>query len=303
MKEIEENLLELERNVFKTKMYYYYDDNEYKRMKDVKDLFDLSVDEDCYETIITNSAFNYNYIQYESKGNKDKILTINEYLDMIRLYLSNIINYHKTQGEWRIHSGNTIIKHKTQSEWKIQLTMAINFISSKPDSDETRTMHTKSDNIEIMMGSETDEIIEGLFESLLERYQEGLEESMRGSEFIFDSVDALHFDLNKISLSRDRSCIDSSEWLKNKKATINPKNNDDRCFQCAVALALNHEQIKSHPERISSMKPFIDQYNWKEIDFSSHKKDWKKFESNNKSTALNILYVLHLTEEIRHAYK
>ena len=83
-------------------------------------------------------------------------------------------------------------------------------------------MHTKGNNVEIMMGSQTDEIIEELFKSLLQRYQEGLEESMRGSEFIFDSVDALYYDLNKISLSRGGSYIDSSEWLKNKKATINP---------------------------------------------------------------------------------
>ena len=48
-----------------------------------------------------------------------------------------------------------------------------------------------------------------------------------------------------------------------KKATMNPKNNDDKCFQYAVAVTLNHEQIKSHPERISNIKPFIDQYNWK----------------------------------------
>ena len=60
-----------------------------------------------------------------------------------------------------------------QSEWTIQLTMAINFISSK-DSDETRTTHTKSNNVEIMMGSETDEIIEEIFESFLQKYREGL---------------------------------------------------------------------------------------------------------------------------------
>ena len=65
--------------------------------------------------------------------------------------------------------------------------MAINFISSK-DSDETRTMYAKSNNVEIMMGSETDEIIEERFKSFLQRYQEGLEESMRRSEFIFDSI-------------------------------------------------------------------------------------------------------------------
>ena len=127
----------------------------------------MLTDEDYYKPIITNGAFNNSYIQYESRGNKDKILTISEYLDMIRPYLSNIIIDHKTQGECRIYSGNTITKRKTQSEWKIQLTMAINFISSKKDFDEPpRTIHTKSDNIEIMMGSETDEIIEELFESL-----------------------------------------------------------------------------------------------------------------------------------------
>ena len=126
---------------------------------------------------------------------------------------------------------------------------------------------------------------------------------MRGSEFAYDSVDALYYNLNKISLSRGGSYIDSLKWLKNKKATINPKNKDDKCFQYALTVALSYEQIKDHPERISKIKPFTDKYNWKEIDFPSHSKDWKKFESNNKSTALNILYVPHNTEKIRHAYK
>ena len=77
-----------------------------------------------------------------------------------------------------------------------KLTMAINFISSEPHSDEPPcAIRTKSNNVEIMMGSETDEIIEGLFKSLLERYQEGLEESMKRSIFIFDSVEALYYDL------------------------------------------------------------------------------------------------------------
>ena len=61
--------------------------------------------------------------------------------------------------------------------------------------------------------------------------------------------------------------IDSPKWLKNKKLTINPKNNDYKCFQYAVTLALNLDNIDNHPERISKIKPFIDQYNWKDIDF------------------------------------
>ena len=164
-------------------------------------------------------------------------------------------------------------------------------------------MHTKINNVEIMIGSETDEIIQNVFESFLQKYQEGLEESMRGSEFVCDSVDVLYYNLNKISLSSGGSYIVSPKWLKNKNTTINQKNNDDKCFQYALTVALNYEQVEKDPQRISEIKPFIDQYNWKEIDFPSHNKDWRKFEPNNKSIALNILYVSYNTEKIRHAYK
>ena len=111
------------------------------------------------------------------------------------------------------------------------------------------------------------------------------------------------YNLNKNSLSRGGSYTDSPEWLKTKNATINPKINDDKCFQYALNVALNYEQTKKDPRRIRKIKPFIDQYNWKQISLPSHKKDWKKFESNNKSIALNILYVPHNTKEIRHVYK
>ena len=113
---------------------------------------------------------------------------------MIRLYLVDMIN-----------------DHKTKSEWKIQLTMEINFISSKPDSDETCIMHTKSNNEETMIGSDTNEVIEELFESLLQRYQKDLEEKMSGSEFFFYGVNALYYDLNKTSLNRGKSYIDFPE--------------------------------------------------------------------------------------------
>ena len=109
--------------------------------------------------------------------------------------------------------------------------------------------------------------------------------------------------LHRISLNREGSYIDSPEWLKNKKATINPKNKDDKCFQYALTVTLNYQSIKIHPERISSIKLFVDQYNWKEISFPSHKEDWKNFEMNKKSIALNILYVPYNTEELRYAYK
>ena len=91
---------------------------------------------------------------------------------MIISCLKDVINYHKTPIKLMVHSLNKVIDDKTQfEEWKIKLTMQISFISSI-DSGETRTMRTKSDNIEIMMVSETDDIIKELIGSLLQRYQE-----------------------------------------------------------------------------------------------------------------------------------
>ena len=149
------------------------------------------------------------------------------------------------------------------------MTTEINFISLKPGSDETRIMHTKSDNIEIMICDDSDDIIEGLFKSFLQKYEENLQNKMRGSDFEFDGVNFLYYDFNKISLNRGGSYIDSRKWLKDKKSTINPKNNDHKCFQYAVTLALNLDKIKKDPQRISKIKPFIDQYNWEDINFPS----------------------------------
>ena len=135
-------------------------------------------------------------------------------------------------------------------------------------------MHTRSDNIEIMFGDDNDDIIEQLL----------------------TGVNFLYYDFNKISLNRSGSYIDSPKWLKDKKSTINPKINDNKCFQYAVTLALNLDRIKKDPQRISKIKPFIDQYNWKDIEFPSTSKDWKEFELNNK-VALNILYIPHNTKK------
>ena len=112
----------------------------------------------------------------------------------------------------------------------------------------------------------------------------------------------MYYDFNKISINRGGSYIDSPNWLKNKGSTINPKNNDYKCFQYVVTLALNLDKIKKDPQRISKIKHFIDQYNWSDIDLPSTSKDWKKFELNNK-IELNILYVPHNTKKVNNAYK
>ena len=128
---------------------------------------------------------------------------------MIRMYLEDMINNQKARGEW-----------------KIQLVMRIMFVSYLNTS-ELGEMHTKSSNIEFMSGTETNDAVNEIFDSFLKRYQEGLETKMRGSSFTFDRGDLLEYHLHKIILNRGGSYIKSSDWIKNKKATINPKNKDN----------------------------------------------------------------------------
>ena len=144
-------------------------------------MFNLSIDKNYYKPILVKSGYNGNYIQYESKENK--ILTLKEYLALIEKYLRKLINYYKYKGEW-----------------KVQSIAEISFISLKPGSDETRIMHTRSDNEEFMNGSDTDEIIKGLFESFLQKYDENLPEKMKGSDLESDDVNFLYYDFNKISI-------------------------------------------------------------------------------------------------------
>ena len=204
-------------------------------------------------------------------------------------YLSDLINNHKTN-------------RNNSNEWKIQINMHVNFVSSNYAA-EIRTIFVWSDNEEIRSGNETDDIIKRLLKSFLTNYQNEEKILRNGSNFVFESVDLLSYHIHKTSLKRGKSYIKSPEWILNKRATINPKNKDNKCFQYSITVALNHQNIENHPERISNIKPFINQYNWEGIDFPPGIKNWEKFERNNKTTARNILFVPHNEKEIRHAYK
>ena len=98
-----------------------------------------------------------------------------------------------------------------------------------------------------MKGTETNDIINELFESFFKKYQEGLETKMEGSNFVFESVDLLYYSLHEISLSKGGSYIDSTDWIKKKKATIKPQNKDNECFKYAITVELSHKKVKKDP--------------------------------------------------------
>ena len=137
-----------------------------------------------YKPIKISGAFSDNFGEYKSNSKKDKSISIAGYLNKIREYLRKMRDDKRRIGEWKTH-----------------LIMKINFISSRNFS-ETRDMHSKFDNVEIMMGVDTNETIKKRFNSLLQRYQKGLEESMRGSDFVFYYVQSLNYIFHKIDMKR-----------------------------------------------------------------------------------------------------
>ena len=126
---------------------------------------------------------------------------------------------------------------------------------------------------------------------------------MKGSEFVFDYVHLLYYKCHKINSNRNGSYIDSPDWIKNKKATINHINRkDNKCFQYVVTVVLNNDEIKNDLQRITKIKPFINKYNWERINFLSEKDDCKKFEKNNVTIAPNVLYAKNIYIYIYPAY-
>ena len=211
-----------------------------------------------YKPIVSRSSFEGNYVKYTSSG--DFTSSIGVYFENIKFYLSNLIYYYMLKGEW-----------------KIQLSMQISFIS--PTNEETDIMHSKSDNIEIMRGIDTNNIVNRLIESFKQRYHEGLETRMRGSSYVFNHIKLLKYHFHKVSLSRGSSYIPTLDWIANKKCTINPKNTkDNRCYLYAIVIVLNYHEIPNHPERIYNLVPFIPNYDWSEINIPAGPKEYSDFE-------------------------
>ena len=142
-------------------------------------------------------------------------------------------------------NNNNNNNNNNREKWKIMLRMYIECISTK-SFDETRTVHPKSRQVEFYMGSDTENITDTLFNTLLQNFpliQETSNE--RGSEFIPDSIELLEYELHKINIIRAESYIVSPDWIASKKATTNAKNEkDNKCFQWSITAGLNYNIIK-----------------------------------------------------------
>ena len=231
-------LLEIERGINLIKKYkkINHGDKKYYGLKDIEHLYkDLG---EYYRPILAKQAFNNNYEFYTIRGDKNKELSLKEYIDMITPYLYEIINKKKSTNQ------------------KTQLGIGINF-SNLIDKEKNHTSYIKSKNIEILPGDNTNEIIKELTSSFFDNYQQKLLELRNAICYILDNVEVLGIHFHQIDLKRGSSYIKSPKWIKNKGATINPQNpKDNYCFKYAITIALNHQEINHHPERISNLIPF-----------------------------------------------
>ena len=165
--------------------------------------------------------------------------------------------------------------------------------------EETRTIYSASEPVEMFMGSDTEDVIDTLFNAILQRFQQAQETpNDKESEFIPESVELLYHYFQKINIRRAETYIMPPDWMVNKKATINPKNQKgNKCFQWSIISGLNYNKIKE-----KDLKKIL-KFKRVDTDFSSYQRDWENFEQNSTSVALNVLFVSYDSEEIKLAYK
>ena len=190
-----DDLVKLVKTLDKKEEYKYHDrdDLDYYGVRDMENLFDNDNDNDdnYYKPVLVKTFFKDDYKYYESRGDKDEKLSVKQYLYKIMPYLSDLINENKAI-------------ENNSNEWKIQINMHVNFVSSN-DTGEIRTIFVWSDNEEIRLGNETDDIIKGLINSFLNNYQKEEIILRNGSNFVFESVDLLSYHIHKTNLKRGKS--------------------------------------------------------------------------------------------------
>ena len=256
--------------IYKNMISDYRDDN-YANINDIEYIFgDI---DDYYRAVLTSSLSDGGYQRYHFRGDKLRNMSVKSYVDRIIPYLRMLIDENKVY------------------EQKIQLDLGFNMVHI---SDSRRITHFScSDNIICMPSSNTTEITDKLLTSLHEKFDDHLLLSQESSSSVYERVEKCNIHFHKIDPCRGSSFIDTPEWLKNKKATINLQNaNNPYCFMYAIAIVLFHEALDNNPGRISkNLIEYVNAFSWHEIDFPASYDDYALFEKLNDVVALNILYV------------
>ena len=254
-----------------------FDSSSYYGLKDLEYIFgDL---DDYYKPILAKDSFNGNHQMYSCRGDKDSYMSISNYLDTVKPYLFALID------------------EKNTSSQKVQLVIAVNLIHlTKSD---RITFYVKSKNITTAPSDKTDEIIYQLYDSLFKYFEDKLMICRTDSRHVYESIEGIDIHFHKIDLRRGSSYIPSPQWLKAKKAVVNPKNKKDNyCFAYATTIAIYHKEIGRDLDRISNkLLDCTEKLEWDGIDFPASVSDFKKLEKLNEGIALNVFFVPYDNED------
>ena len=212
------------------------------------------------------------------------MIKFKEYLDIVKSHITKLLE------ETNINT------RKLQLDIKVNTKNILNPIDK-------RIFVAKSTNVETTPTGDINEVTTKLINSLHSNFDKQLLISRKGSNFKFSDIEELNIHIHQINLKRGSSYVKTPEWIKNKKATINPYNtNDEYCFAHSIVISLYHEQIGKNPQRNAKLRPYCKHFDWTSINFPTGLKEWKEFEKNNPDISLNILSVPFQKEQINIEY-
>ena len=249
-------------------------DQAYLGLRDLKYLFEE--DNNDYESILVRSSLDGRFEEYEISGSR-QVLSLREYLTMIYLPLKKLIDEKQKS---------------TKSEHKVQLRMVAIFTKVNNEL-ERQVQYIDSDSLKLRNGDNTEKFIKVMYDSVLKNFEQK-ENSLRGSNVVFSGIDLTLVQFVKLKLKRGGSYIPTPEWISVKKSIINPKNSKDECcFAYSIVASIHNEEIYNHPERISKLTPFVNNYYWTDMNFPSE----QKIEIRLKKIMMyHLIFCLHILQ-------
>ena len=174
---------------------------------------------------------------------------------------------------------------KTRTSARIQTTAWIRFVRDDEEGQERVELAFNSLMTNVYRGSEPDQIVDGLTANMKFQIENP---ALLNSRFVFDEFMYLDVNFHQLNLMRGRSYLPLPDWLVNKKAIVNPHNDDEECFKWSV-ITVENAGMKD-PQRVSNLRKFMDNCDWSGLEFPVSIKDIGKFETRN-NISVNVLAV------------
>ena len=174
---------------------------------------------------------------------------------------------------------------KTRTSARIQTTVWIRFIRDDEEGQERVELAFNSLMTSVYRGSKPYQIVDRMIANMKFQIENPV---LLNSRFVFDEVLYPDVNFHQLNLMRGSSYLPLPDFIAKRKAVINPQDGDEECFKWAIIAVDRWMGIDSHPERVSNLREFADNYNWSGLEFPVSLKQIGKFEAKN-DISVNVL--------------